>query len=61
MKGIKLAKRYWFYFRWFLIGKNHCDIPPKMKRFWFIVHKSLWGIIIVSVALSVARVVEVVL
>lgn len=54
-------KELWFYFRWFLIGKYHCDISPSYKRFWFVVHKSLWAMIIISVALSVARVVEVIL
>lgn len=61
MKAMPKLKRFWFYFRWFLIGKYHCDISPNLKRFWFVVHKSLWAMIIISVALSVARVVEVML
>ena len=51
-------KRLWFYFRWFLIGKYHCDISPTLKRFWFVIHKALWGVIIICVALSIGRVIE---
>lgn len=42
--------RYWFFlFRWFLIGKYHCDIPKKYKCVWKITHKILWLIIIYCV------------
>ena len=58
MKAIPKLKRVWFYFRWFLIGKYHCDISPTLKRFWFVIHKALWGVIIICVALSIGRVIE---
>ncbi len=58
MKAIPKLKRFWFYFRWFLIGKYHCDISPTLKRFWFVIHKALWGVIIICVALSIGRVIE---
>lgn len=58
MKAMPKLKRFWFYFRWFLIGKYHCNISPSYKRFWFVIHKALWGVIIICVALSIGRVIE---
>lgn len=46
---IMKLKYYFFLFRWFLIGKYHCDIPKKYKTIWKITHKILWLIIIYCV------------
>ncbi|QPX65315.1 putative antiholin [Campylobacter phage F341] len=35
-------KYYFFIFRWFLIGKYHCDIPQRYKKYYKISHRILW-------------------
>ncbi|KAA6224633.1 hypothetical protein FMM58_03655 [Campylobacter sp. LR291e] len=47
-------KKYWFYFRWFLIGKNHCIIGKRAKKCFNIVHKILWLLIIITSSLGSA-------
>lgn len=39
-------KYYWFLFRWFLIGKYHCDIPQNYKKYWRFVGWIMWSSII---------------
>ena len=45
-------KRYWFLFKWFLIGKNHCEINPALKKMWWVCHKSLWTLITFSLCFT---------
>ncbi|WP_297192365.1 hypothetical protein [uncultured Campylobacter sp.] len=47
-------KKYFFLFRWFLIGKYHCDLNFISKKTFIFLHKLFWGAIIVSVAFSSA-------
>lgn len=42
---MNMIKRCWFLFRWFLIGKNHCDVSNRLKKFWWFFHKLLWALI----------------
>lgn len=46
-------KYWWFLFRWFLIGKNHCSIEAKYKRVWWIVHKLLWTFITFGICANI--------
>ncbi|TQR28704.1 hypothetical protein DMB92_09035 [Campylobacter sp. MIT 99-7217] len=46
------ARYYFFLFKWFLIGKNHCDIPPFAKRYFWVLHKALWIVITLSLVFS---------
>lgn len=50
-KRIRLAI---FIFKWFLIGKYHCNLPNWAIRFWWVVHKLLWFFMAFSSAI-VAR------
>lgn len=45
-------KRYLFLIRWFLINRYHCDLEYKYKRYWWIVHKLLWSVILLCVIYS---------
>ncbi|ASQ30208.1 hypothetical protein CAV_0541 [Campylobacter avium LMG 24591] len=47
-------KKYFFLFKWFLIGKYHCDLSFISKKTFYIIHKIFWSIIILSVAFSSA-------
>lgn len=52
-KGAELNfKYYWFLFKWFLIGKNHCDVNPRLKKVWFFFHKLLWCLICFSLCFT---------
>lgn len=54
-KFIYWVKYYWFLLRWFLIGKYHCkDLPVVTKQTYRIVHKLLWGLILISIVLLLA-------
>jgi hypothetical protein len=50
--GLKLA---WFVFRYFLIGKFHCDIPQSYKKFFKIGFYTLWFLIASSVGYSIQQ------
>ena len=52
-------KYYFFLFKWFLIGKYHCNVPNALKPYYCTIHKALWLFIILSVALTSARFIEV--
>lgn len=43
---------YWFYFRWFLIGKYHCK--SKNKIIFVCLNKIFWGIVLLNIILSLA-------
>mgnify|MGYP001594920071 FL=1 len=53
-------KYYFFLFKWFLIGKYHCNVPKTLKPYYWTIHKALWLFIILSVSLTCARIVEVI-
>ena len=53
-------KYYFFLFKWFLIGKYHCNVPKALKPYYWTIHKALWLFIILSVTLTSARIVEVI-
>ena len=42
-------KYYWFLFRWFLIGRNFCDLPKWADKCWWVVHKCFWSFTIFSI------------
>ena len=48
-KKIRLA---WFVFKWFLIGKYHCNLPQWALKIWWIIHKLLWFFIAFSVVVT---------
>ena len=54
----KNLKYYFFIFRWFLIGKYHCENAQNYIKLYWIFHKILWTIIIVSVAVFLASFIE---
>lgn len=41
-----------FVIKWFLIGKNHCDLPEWSKKSLYLVHKLLWCFIGLSVTFT---------
>lgn len=45
-------KYYWFLFRWFLIGRNFCDLPKWAKNFWWVIHKCFWSLAIFGIGVS---------
>ena len=42
-------KYYFFLFRWFLIGRYHCDGAKKFRKYYDIIHKLLWLLITLGV------------
>lgn len=40
-------KKWFFLFRWWLIGRNFCDMPKWSKKWWvcYIANKLLWSFI----------------
>ena len=48
------AKYYFFLFRWFLIGRYHCDGAYKYRKYYNFVHKLLWLLITLGV-ISIAE------
>lgn len=63
--GIKDIKKHVnecvFYFKWFLIGKFHCPVSKKTKLLLKSMHKIFWGIIVISLAVTMAHVIEILL
>lgn len=47
-----------FYLKWFLIGKNHCNVSGKTKVFLKGFHKLFWGVVIIALALLVADIIQ---
>lgn len=48
-----------FLFRWFVIGKYHCDsLSSKQKAYFKLLHKLLWGGVVIGWALFLANVIE---
>ena len=47
-------KYYFFLFRWFLIGKYHCEGAYKYRKYYNFVHKLLWLLITLGV-ISIAE------
>lgn len=45
-------------FKWFIIGKYHCDLTPAQKRFIALLHKIFWGGFILGWALFTAQLVQ---
>lgn len=43
-------KKFWFLFRFFLIGRMFCDIPLWAKRCWKFVNWLLWFLIVNAIA-----------
>lgn len=60
MNEIKIFKRLVFVFKWWLIGKTHCDTNDATKRFYKVLHKIFWGFIIVSVVLTLATILQII-
>ena len=47
-------KYYFFLFRWFLIGRYHCDGAYKYRKYYNFIHKVLWLLITLGV-ISIAE------
>ena len=47
-------KYYFFLFRWFLIGRYHCEGAYKYRKYYNFVHKLLWLLITLGV-ISIAE------
>lgn len=43
------AKYYFFLFRWFLIGRYHCEGSEKFRKYYDFIHKILWLIITLGI------------
>ncbi len=57
---IKFKKAYnidqkWFMFKYFLIGKYHCNASKKEKVVWWVLHKILWLNIIAGLSIIVMK------
>lgn len=52
-KSLKERIRYFmFLLKWFIIGKNHCDLPRWAKKSLYFFHKAIWIFICLSVAFT---------
>ena len=58
----KEAKRklghFKFLFRWWLIGRYHCNVSPSALRFYQALNRLFWGIVLIGLCLVVAKLVE---
>lgn len=52
-KGLKY---YLFLFRWFLIGKYHCEGAYKYRKYYNFIHKTIWLLITLGVISLVEKV-----
>lgn len=52
LKPVSKFKLVWFVFRYFLIGKFHCDLPQSYKKFFKVGFYSLWFTITLSTSYS---------
>lgn len=52
-KGLKY---YLFLFRWFLIGKYHCEGACKYRKYYNFIHKTIWLLITLGVISLVEKV-----
>lgn len=50
---------YMFLFKFFLIGKYHCNLSAKERKVVVILHKLFWCSILVCVCVTIARTVEI--
>lgn len=48
MERVKGFKYFLYLLRWFLIGRNFCDLPKWAKKCFWVFHKLLWIIIAIS-------------
>lgn len=60
IKNFKQNVKYCiFLFRWFIIGRYHCDSTPTQKRFFYFCHKCFWGVFIIGWALFIGNILEI--
>lgn len=52
------VRKLWFYFRWFLIGKYHCDTTPMLNKFYRLLNKLFWGLVVISITLLIAQIIQ---
>ena len=60
-KDKKLFKKIQYYlmlFRWFLIGRYHCEDAQKYRKYYNFVHKLLWLLITLGVISLCRRIIE---
>lgn len=58
-KPFRNAKQALFLFKWFMIGKYHCDgLTTQQRVFFKLLHKLLWGGFIIGWALFLATIIE---
>lgn len=53
-----IVRRYVFLFKWFLIGKYHCNLPAQQKRVIDVLNKLFWGIVVIALAVLAGDIVE---
>ena len=59
MSSIKERLKYYFFlFRWFLIGRYHCEDAQKYRKYYNFVHKLLWLLITLGVISLCRRIIE---
>ena len=51
-------KYYFFLFRWFLIGRYHCDGAYKYRKYYNFIHKHLWLLITLGVISILERLIN---
>lgn len=47
-----------FLFRWWLIGRYHCNVSPTALKFYQTLNKLFWGVVLIGLCLVVAKLVE---
>ena len=59
MNGFKERLKYYFFlFRWFLIGRYHCEDAQKYRKYYNFVHKLLWLLITLGIISLFRRIIE---
>lgn len=56
----KIFKRFFFVFRWWIIGKTHCDTDTEINMFYKLLHKVFWGFILISISLTFATILQII-
>lgn len=47
-----------FLFRWWLIGRYHCNVSPTALKVYQTLNKLFWGVVLIGLCLVVAKLVE---
>lgn len=52
------VKKWLFLFRWFLIGRYHCNLPHRQKVIINALNKLFWGIVVISLAVCLGDILQ---